>query len=201
MYEEWSPEERSLEEIRESVYGECFSDVHIGDYDHSITRPTVSFARKCVVWSRDRKIYETASRKRLAEFSSNPYFRYEYPEIPRHWPGTWAVITNRDLKGVVGRLSRPSTARPRTAPLHTWLRERYKTQRAKSAPMRLPTVIVRWFVRDNAIEDTMISQIVLPSIYHIASLLFSGYIMSCHVIKQWLCGISLGSAMLSKNDL
>ena len=143
MYEEWNLEERSLEEIRESVYGECFSDVHIGDYDHSITRPTVSFARKCVVWSRDRKIYETASRKRLAEFSSNPYFRYEYPEIPRHWPGTWAVITNRDLKGVVGRLSRPSTARPRTAPLHTWLRERYKTQRAKSAPMRLPTVIVR----------------------------------------------------------
>ena len=142
MDDEFIPEERSEEEIRESIYGKTFSDIHIGDYDHSITRPTVSFARKCVIWSRDRKIYETASRKRLSEFNSNPYFRYEYPEIPRHWPGTWAVITNTDLKGVVGRLSRPSTARPRTAPLHTWLRERHKAQRTASAPIRIPTVIV-----------------------------------------------------------
>ena len=144
MEEEFVPVERSEDEIRKSVYGKSLPEMHIGDYDRSITRPTVSFARKCVVWSRDRKIYETESRNRLSEFKANPYFKFDYPEIPRHWPGTWSVITYTELNAVVGRLSRPSTARPSTTPLHTWTKERYKTQRQTSSarPMRLPTVIV-----------------------------------------------------------
>lgn len=142
MEDEYIPEERTEEEIRKSVYGKSLPEMHIGDYDRSITRPTESFARKCVIWSRDRKIYETASRNRLAEFKSNPYFRFEYPEIPRHWPGTWSVITNSELTGVVKRLSRPPTARPRTAPLHTWIRDHYNPNRPPSRPLRVPTVVV-----------------------------------------------------------
>ena len=170
MESEYIPEDPTEDEIRRSVYGKSLPEMHIGDYDRSITRPTVSFARKCVIWSRDRKIYETASRNRLAEFNSKPYFRFEYPEIPRHWPGTWSVITDSELKGVVGRLSRPSTALPDTTslsrtsrarpsttsststpwelpstappvPAHKWIRERYNPQRPPSRPLTLPTVI------------------------------------------------------------
>lgn len=119
--------ERSESEIRKSVYGKSLTDIHLGNYDHSITRPTVASARKSVLWSRERKVYETASRRRLEEFRSNPYFRYEYPEIPRHWPGTWAVMTVDELQSSVGRLSRPSTARPSTAPVKSLL-ERFPTQ-------------------------------------------------------------------------
>lgn len=122
------PVERSEAEIRKSVYGKSLSEIHLGSYDHSITRPTVASARKSVLWSRERKVYETASRRRLDEFKSNPYFRFEYPEIPRHWPGTWAVMTWNELNPSVGRLSRPSTARPNTAPVNTMYRERLPTQ-------------------------------------------------------------------------
>ena len=128
--DEEKSEIRSEDEIRESVYGIKLSEIHIGDYDHSITRPTVASARKSVLWSRERKIYETAARKRLEEFKTSPYFRFEYPEIPRHWPGTWIVMTHQQLASSIGRLSRPSTAaRPWTSPVHLLLKERFKTQK------------------------------------------------------------------------
>ncbi|KAL4219636.1 hypothetical protein ACF0H5_022208 [Mactra antiquata] len=134
--------ERTEEQIRQSVYGnQKLQEVHLGNYDNSITRPTVASARKSVLWSRERKVYETASRRRLEEFKENPYFRYEYPEIPRHWPGTWAVKSSNDLETSSGRLSRPSTAvRPRTAPLHTWMRERFKTQPSVPRTVKTPAV-------------------------------------------------------------
>lgn len=133
--------ERTEEEIRRSVYGNQITEVHLGNYDNSITRPTVASARKSVLWSRERKVYETASRRRLEEFKDNPYFRFEYPEIPRHWPGTWAVMTQRELDFSAGRLSRPSTARPRTAPLHTWMRGAFKTQKDVPRTIKTPMAI------------------------------------------------------------
>lgn len=134
--------ERTEEQIRRSVYGNRnLTEIHLGNYDNSITRPTVSSARKSVLWSRERKVYETASRRRLEEFKDNPYFKFEYPEIPRHWPGTWAVMTSHDLESSAGRLSRPSTAvRPRTAPLHTWMREKFKTQETVPRTVKTPAV-------------------------------------------------------------
>lgn len=132
---------RSEEQIRKSVYGTDLSEIHLGNYDNSITRPTVASARKSVLWSRERKVYETASRRRLDEFKSNPYFKYEYPEIPRHWPGTWAVMTHHELESTAGRLSRPSTARPKTAPVHTWMQGTFKTQKDVPRTVKTPMVI------------------------------------------------------------
>lgn len=133
---------RSEEQIRKSVYGTDLSAVHLGNYDNSITRPTVASARKSVLWSRERKVYETASRRRLDEFKDNPYFKFEYPEIPRHWPGTWAVMTHKELESTAGRLSRPSTGRPRTVPIHTWMKESFKTQEDVPRTVKTPIVIV-----------------------------------------------------------
>ena len=132
---------RSETDIRKSVYGKSVTEVHLGNYEHSITRPTVASARKSVLWSRERKVYETASRRRLEEFKSNSYFRYEYPEIPRHWPGTWAVMTVSELKSSVGRLSRPSTARPATAPVRTLL-ERFPTQPGIPRTVKTPSLSI-----------------------------------------------------------
>jgi len=134
---------RNETEIRKSVYGIDLSDIHLGNYDNSITRPTVASARKSVLWSRERTIYETESRRRLDEFKENPYFKFEYPEIPRHWPGTWAVMSRQQIDLSVGRLSRPSSSRPRTAPLHSWLRSRYpSTQQEMPRTVKTPSVIV-----------------------------------------------------------
>ncbi|XP_060607751.1 uncharacterized protein LOC132759895 [Ruditapes philippinarum] len=140
--EEESVNVRTEEQIRTSVFGSNIAEVHLGNYDHSITRPTVASARKSVLWSRERKVYETSSRRRLDEFKGNPYFRFEYPEIPRHWPGTWAVMTSQDLDVSAGRLSRPTTGRPRTSPLHTWMRGKFKTQDDVQRTVKTPMVIV-----------------------------------------------------------
>lgn len=136
-------DQRSEEDIRRSVYGNHITELNLGVYDNSITRPTVASARKSVLWSRERKVYETASLRRLEEFKGNPYFRFEYPEIPRHWPGTWAVMSHTELQSSSGRLSRPSTARPYTAPVQSWARgTKFKTQDDIPRTVKTPMVIV-----------------------------------------------------------
>ena len=150
MEDEFVPVEVTEEDIRKSVFGMELTTMHIGDYDHSITRPTVASARRSVIWSRDRKIYETASRRRMDEFKMNPYHRFEYPEIPKHYPGTWRVVTSNELTHIVARLTRKTPTPPpqmrsiRSAPpaYNRRLSTRFRTQglppRTIKTPMSMP---------------------------------------------------------------
>ncbi|KAK3586379.1 hypothetical protein CHS0354_000905 [Potamilus streckersoni] len=101
----------SEEEIRKSVFGDSsFAERHLGEYDSSISRPTTASARRSVLWSRERKVYENAARRRMEEFKDSYYMKHQYPEIPKHYPGTWRVVTREELKRIVERLTRPTTA-------------------------------------------------------------------------------------------
>ncbi|KAL3871463.1 hypothetical protein ACJMK2_039459 [Sinanodonta woodiana] len=104
-------EDVSEEEIRKSVFGESsFAERHYGEFDNSVSRPTTSSARRSVLWSRERKVYENAARRRMEEFKDSHYMKHQYPEIPKHYPGTWRVVTREELKKIVERLTRPTTA-------------------------------------------------------------------------------------------
>lgn len=77
--------------------------------DSTVTRPTTASARRSVLWSRERKSYEEEHSKTMREFKTRPYMQHKYPEIKKHYPGTWRVVGPQELESIVDRLSRPTT--------------------------------------------------------------------------------------------
>jgi hypothetical protein len=125
------------EMIRKTVFGAGISDLHLGDRDDTVSRPTTASARRSVIWSRERRLYEDASRQRLAEFSHHGYMQYQYPELGKHYPGTWRVADGEEVKRIVERLTRPTAI---------------SSIRAKSAP------VLHRRVRTTATQQTLTSQ-------------------------------------------
>ncbi|OWF48588.1 uncharacterized protein LOC110452886 isoform X1 [Mizuhopecten yessoensis] len=105
--------------IRRSVFGPRLSEVNLGAIDTSVCRPTAASARRSVLWSRERKSYESLSKQNLQEFRERPYMKYRYPELSKHYPGTWRTANSQQLQKIVDRLTRPtslSTMRAQSAP-------------------------------------------------------------------------------------
>ncbi|XP_060071880.1 uncharacterized protein LOC132551762 [Ylistrum balloti] len=105
--------------IRRSVFGPRLSETNYGSIDTSVCRPTIASARRSVLWSRERRSYESVSKQNLQEFRDRPYMNYRYPELPKHYPGTWRTANAEQLEKIVERLTRPtslSTLRAQSAP-------------------------------------------------------------------------------------
>ncbi|KAL8612787.1 hypothetical protein ACOMHN_033457 [Nucella lapillus] len=104
-----------------------------------LARPTTSFARGCKLWSRERRYYEDERHSNMAQFSEQPYqwfqvdtWRYyederhsnmaqfserpyqwfQYPDLEKHYPGTWRVARRdgKELEDIVQRLVQPTKA-------------------------------------------------------------------------------------------
>ncbi|KAL8606398.1 hypothetical protein ACOMHN_060303 [Nucella lapillus] len=108
-----------------------------------LTRPTTSFARGCKLWSRERQFYEDERQKNMVQFRDRPYLSKQYPEIGKHYPGTWRVVNSAELDDVVYRLTQPTHAsvsraehiRERT----TYVRFIVDREKAKDITYRRPT--------------------------------------------------------------
>lgn len=85
-------------------------------YDTSVRRPTISSARRSVLWARERKLYEERNQLYVEEFKDQPYNRHEYPSLRKHYPGTWRLATREQLQEITDRLSH--TPAPTAASLH-----------------------------------------------------------------------------------
>ncbi|KAK3088340.1 hypothetical protein FSP39_017886 [Pinctada imbricata] len=108
------------EDVRREVFGPPLNELVVSHIDTSVSRPTTASSRRSVLWSRERKAYEEKSEKRMLEFRTENYMQKKYPEIRRHWPGTWRTVNSRELDKIVDRLSRPtiiSSNRAKSAPL------------------------------------------------------------------------------------
>ena len=95
----------SEDDIRRSVFGIPLAQMSFVAVESSVWRPTVASSRRSVLWSRERKLYEEQSKQRMEEFNNRPYMNYEYPELMKHYPGTWRLATKNQLKGIVARLT------------------------------------------------------------------------------------------------
>lgn len=108
------------EDIRREVFGPPLEETTMTYIDSTVTRPTTASARKSVLWSRERKTYEEQHSKTMREFKTRPYMHHKYPELKKHYPGTWRVVSAHELGSIVDRLSRPtvcSNNRAKSAPL------------------------------------------------------------------------------------
>ncbi|KAK6195321.1 hypothetical protein SNE40_000778 [Patella caerulea] len=72
----------------------------------TVARPTTSSARRSKLWSRERQNYEEEHRRIMEDFKNRPYLRYEYPELKKHYPGTWRVANSIEVDEIVKRLTR-----------------------------------------------------------------------------------------------
>ncbi|KAK7451829.1 hypothetical protein BaRGS_00039802, partial [Batillaria attramentaria] len=116
----------SLGRVRYKVYPEPeFRAPSVVFWGSSLTRPTTSFARGCKLWSRERQYYEDERRSNMADFASRPYLEQQYPELEKHYPGTWRVAGPSELERIVARL--------RAQTWSTYYRQRYPDVR--SAPV------------------------------------------------------------------
>ncbi|XP_022320756.2 uncharacterized protein LOC111122989 [Crassostrea virginica] len=97
------------EDIRREVFGPPLRETTTIYIDSTVTRPTTASARRSVLWSRERKSYEEEHSKTMREFKTRPYMQHKYPEIKKHYPGTWRVVGPQELESIVDRLSRPTT--------------------------------------------------------------------------------------------
>lgn len=95
----------SEDDIRRSVFGTPLTQMRFVAVESSVWRSTVASSRRSVLWSRERKLYEEHSKQRMEEFKNRPYMNYEYPELMKHYPGTWRLATKNQLKGIVVRLT------------------------------------------------------------------------------------------------
>ncbi|KAK7095055.1 uncharacterized protein [Littorina saxatilis] len=75
-----------------------------------LTRPTTSFSRGCKLWSKERQFYEEVRRTNMDEFRDRPYLHRQYPELEKHYPGTWRVVGPAQLDKIVDRLTHSTTA-------------------------------------------------------------------------------------------
>lgn len=84
--------------------------------DHTIRRYTISSARRSVVWSRERKLYEDKNRKKTEEFKDQPYNRHRFPSIGKHYPGTWKTASYDKIQETTERLY--NSPAPTAASIH-----------------------------------------------------------------------------------
>lgn len=120
MFQEMTQMPRDEASIRENVFGKSLANVRLQDIDESVTRPTTASARKSVIWSRERRMYEAVNSEKTKEFRMRPYNFYQYPNLQKHYPGTWKVVDRPELNSIVDRLTRPtisSSLRSRSAPV------------------------------------------------------------------------------------
>lgn len=104
------------DEIRRHVYGKPISEMSFVGIDTSVRRPTVSSARRSVVWAHDRKLYEEKNRQQVEEFKSQPYMKHQYPSLRKHYPGTWKLSTRDQIQATTERLAHAPA--PTAASLH-----------------------------------------------------------------------------------
>ncbi|XP_062594838.1 uncharacterized protein LOC134256204 [Saccostrea cucullata] len=122
----------SEEFIRREVFGPPLEETTLTYVDTTVTRPTTASARRSVLWSHERKAYEEQHTKTMREFKSRPYMQHKYPELKKHYPGTWRVVDAHELSSIVDRLCRPtavSRIRAQSAPL---LHKRKQNNRTKT---------------------------------------------------------------------
>lgn len=95
----------SEEEIRRNVFGKPITEINLSSgSDNTIARFTVSSARRSVVWSRERRLYEDTNRKRTEEFKDQPYNKHKFPSINKHYPGTWKTASYEKIQETTDRL-------------------------------------------------------------------------------------------------
>jgi hypothetical protein len=84
----------------------------------------------------------------MEEFNNRPYMNYEYPELMKHYPGTWRLATKNQLKGIVVRLTTnpaPTSAsmmcrrRIQSAPVGRPILKDQRTERLELATVGLQT--------------------------------------------------------------
>ncbi|XP_046370286.1 uncharacterized protein LOC124144778 [Haliotis rufescens] len=76
----------------------------------SISRPTTASSIRAKLWSRERQAYEEEYHRNMQQFRNRPYMKYEYPEIGRHYPGTWRTAGPAELDSIVARLTKKTAA-------------------------------------------------------------------------------------------
>ena len=103
-------------DVRRHIYGKPLREMTFIGADSTIRRPTVSSARRSVLWSRDRRLYEDNHRQAAEEFKDKPYMNHEYPSIQKHYPGTWKLASREQIQATTDRLS--SVPAPTAASLH-----------------------------------------------------------------------------------
>ena len=104
--------------------------------ESSVWRPTVASCRRAVLWSKQRRLYEEQSRQRMEEFKNRPYMNHEYPELMKHYPGTWKLLTKEEIDNSVKRLT---TIPAPTSPI-MMSRRRVKSAPATTSCFRKPMV-------------------------------------------------------------
>ncbi|XP_076454719.1 uncharacterized protein LOC143289577 [Babylonia areolata] len=78
----------------------------------------------------------------MLDFRSRPYLYKQYPEIGKHYPGTWRVVDSEQLDGIVLRLTQPTRASVARAEdirdRSTYVRSVVDTEKAKDITYRRP---------------------------------------------------------------
>ncbi|CAC5382115.1 unnamed protein product [Mytilus coruscus] len=92
-------------DIRRHVFGKPVEEMEFVGSDNTVRRPTVSSARRSVLWSRDRRLYEDRHRQDVEEFREQPYMRHEYPTLRKHYPGTWRLASRDEIQATTDRLT------------------------------------------------------------------------------------------------
>lgn len=124
------------EDIRREVFGPPLRETTTIYIDSTVTRPTTASARRSVLWSRERKSYEEVHSKTMREFNTRPYMQHKYPEINKHYPGTWRAVGAHELNSIVDRLSRPTAcSRNRRAESASLLSRRARSNMSNSSNM------------------------------------------------------------------
>lgn len=124
------------EDIRREVFGPPLRETTTIYIDSTVTRPTTASARRSVLWSRERKSYEEVHSKTMREFKTRPYMQHKYPEINKHYPGTWRAVGAHELNSIVDRLSRPTAcSRNRRAESASLLSRRARSNMSNSSNM------------------------------------------------------------------
>lgn len=89
-----------------------------------VRRPTTSSSRKALLGTKSRKELEETNKENMKEFSDQPYMNRDYPELSKHYPGTWRVGSATDVRALVSRLATPTVAsRARSANIHNEKRQ------------------------------------------------------------------------------
>lgn len=69
-----------------------------------LSRPNTSTARKAVLWSQPRREYEF--NYEMSSNLRNPrHYWKQFPQLAKHYPGTWRVADRCELKGIISRLT------------------------------------------------------------------------------------------------
>ncbi|XP_041371141.1 uncharacterized protein LOC121384707 [Gigantopelta aegis] len=75
-----------------------------------VDRPTTASSIRSKRWSRERSLYDEEHLENMEQFKHRPYMRHAYPELPKHYPGTWRVARSAELGTIVARLTKPTLA-------------------------------------------------------------------------------------------